>query len=173
MADYSLTACARSLERSALAIGALARGVTSVEEARFRPDPQSWSVLEVVNHLLDEEREDFRRRLEHTLRGDSTLWPPIDPQGWVSERAYNERDLLPSLEAFLAEREASVKWLGTMGEVDLTITYEHPLGPMRAGDLAASWAAHDILHLRQLTELRYAWLRRQAEPYRPDYAGDW
>jgi len=32
----------------------------SDEQASWRPDSDSWSVLEVINHLYDEEREDFR-----------------------------------------------------------------------------------------------------------------
>ena len=38
-------------------IRALAEGVSS-DQARWKPDPDSWSILEVVNHLLDIE---FRR----------------------------------------------------------------------------------------------------------------
>ena len=29
------------------------------EQAKIKPSPEEWSVLEVVNHLYDEEREDF------------------------------------------------------------------------------------------------------------------
>jgi len=43
-------------------IAALVRGVTP-ENVRWKPDPASWSILEVINHLWDEEREDFRVRL--------------------------------------------------------------------------------------------------------------
>ena len=37
-------------------IRALAEGVSD-EQARWKPDAESWSILEVVNHLYDEERE--------------------------------------------------------------------------------------------------------------------
>jgi len=39
-------------------IRALAEGVSD-HQARWKPTPASWSILEVVNHLLDEEKEDF------------------------------------------------------------------------------------------------------------------
>lgn len=42
---------------------ALATGVGETQ-ARWRPAPEKWSFLEVVNHLHDEEREDFRRRID-------------------------------------------------------------------------------------------------------------
>ena len=61
-----------------------------------------WSTLEVVCHLYDEEREDFRQRLDIILHRPEAKWPPIDPVGWVSARKYNERDLAQSLAEFLA-----------------------------------------------------------------------
>ena len=47
------------------------------------------------------------------------------------------------------------------------------MGRLSAGDMLTSWAAHDLLHLRQLVELRFAYLARQARPYSLDYAGEW
>ena len=44
----------------------LAGGV-GAEQARWKPAPERWSILEVLNHLYDEEREDFRQRLDFTL----------------------------------------------------------------------------------------------------------
>ena len=42
------------------------------EQARWKPGADRWSLLEVINHLYDEEREDFRKRLAvagHRSRG--------------------------------------------------------------------------------------------------------
>jgi hypothetical protein len=36
-----------------------------------------------------------------------------------------------------------------------------------------AWLAHDLLHMRQIVELRYAYHQWQAQPYRVDYAGEW
>jgi hypothetical protein len=122
---------------------------------------------------LDEEREDFRTRLNITIRGDGERWPGIDPAGWVVERGYNERDFAQSVRGFLAEREVSIKWLDSLQDADPARIHTQRDRSMSAGDLMASWAAHDWLHLRQLVELRYAWLRAKAAPYSPAYAGDW
>lgn len=48
-----------------------------------------------------------------------------------------------------------------------------PWGRLSAGDVMASWAADDLLHLRQLIELHYAHVLQQAKPYDVQYAGDW
>ena len=148
----------------------------SGEQARWRPAPDKWSLLEVVCHLLDEEREDFRHRLQSTLADPATPWPGIDPPGWVTERKYAERELLPVFSEFLAERDRSLGWLGILPDPypAWDNAYEHPsLGVIRAGDLLASWVAHDLLHIRQIAGLHFAWAARAAEPFTPDYAGEW
>jgi hypothetical protein len=165
----SLTA---KMAKNATRIRALVRGVSD-QQARWKPAPASWSILEVVNHLLDEERQDFRVRLNYTFHRPGEPWPPIDPEGWVTEREYNQQDLETSLDAFLSERQASLAWLGELPAPDWEATYEAPFGRITAGDLFASWVAHDLLHMRQLVELHWAYTTGELEPYRADYAGIW
>ena len=55
------------------------------KQARWRPEPDRWSLLEVINHP------------------DQT-YPPIDPMKWVVFRGYNQRELEASLKGFLTER---------------------------------------------------------------------
>jgi len=162
----------RELAKGAEIITSLVAGV-SAEEARARPVPEAWSLLEVVCHLHDEEREDFRPRLDLVLHRPEEVWARIDPAAWVTERQYNTRDLAQTLQAFLAERERSLAWLGSLSAPDWSREYRAPFGPITAGDLLASWAAHDLLHTRQLLELRRARLLAHTAPHRTQYAGDW
>src|SRR6476659_6658780 len=98
------------MRANAAAIAALARGIGDAQ-ARWKPAADAWSLLEVVNHLYDEEREDFRTRIDYILHRPGEQAPPIDPEGWVTARAYNARDPGESLDAFLRERDASLEWL--------------------------------------------------------------
>lgn len=150
----------------------LVRGITPAEAHR-RPDPDSWSMLEVVCHLYDEEREDFRQRLDIILHRPAEAWPPIDPVGWVTRRKYNERDLAEMLANFLEERERSLAWLRGIADANWEAEYSAPFGTIRAGDMLAAWAAHDNLHARQLVELRRDRMVRIGEPYGVRYAGEW
>lgn len=154
-------------------IEGLLRGL-SVDEARWKPDRDSWSFLEVINHLHDEEVEDFRVRLDIILHDPKKPWPPIDPEVWVSQRRYNSRDLETSLKAFLDERAASLEWLHGLGKPDWNATCQAPWGDViRAGDMFAAWVTHDHLHMRQLVELHRLLTADRATPYRLDYAGTW
>jgi len=150
----------------------LVRGVR-LEQARWKPSPDKWSMLEVINHLYDEEREDFRQRIELVLADPKQRWPPIDPQNWVITRAYNERDLDTSLNNFFAEREKSLAWLTQLSSPNWQNSNEGPNGTLTAGDLLASWLAHDFLHIRQLARLHWRYVGAIADPYQTTYAGPW
>jgi len=161
------------LEANASTIRRMLESV-SHEQASWRPEAGGWSMLEVAAHLLDEEREDFPARLRMLLESPRATWPQIDPEGWVESRGYAARDFGESVRDFGAERTRSLVWLRSLASADWNLTYEHPqLGALRAGDLLASWVAHDALHIRQLAGLDWAWCRRLAEPFSPAYAGDW
>lgn len=162
----------RQLTDNARRIEELVSGFTE-EEVRWKPVQDSWSILEVVNHLYDEEREDFRVRLNIILHHPEMEWPPIDPEGWVVERQYNQRDLAQSLGNFISERNSSLNWLRKLERPDWQTVYLSPFGSMKAGDILAAWAAHDHLHMRQIIELHRDLLELKASPYKLEYAGDW
>jgi hypothetical protein len=162
----------QELQHSTEAIRALLLGVTA-EEARVKPDAKSWSVLEVVCHLYDEEREDFREHLDFILHRRNEEWHPIDPEGWVTERKYNEQDFAEMQTSFFSERNESLRWLRRLSGADWEITHASEFGSMKAGDMFASWVAHDNLHIRQLVELRRIKLENMTKPYELEYAGNW
>ncbi len=164
--------CIRQLESGGAAIIALLENIDAAQEA-WRPAPERWSLLEVACHLLDEEREDFRRRLDLILHAPDEEWPPIDPEGWVRSREYASRDLAATLRELAAERARSIAWLGTLGDPDWQSAHHHPrFGSMKAGEMMAAWIDHDLLHLRQIIRLKHEYLSVIA-PYGSGYAGEW
>ena len=162
----------QQLARNAETIRCMVDGL-AVEQMRWKPTPEEWSILEVINHLYDEEREDFRTRVDYTLHRPGEDPPAIDPEGWVTARGYNQRAPAESLQNFLCERQQSVAWLEELVAPDWQKSYQRADFEISAGDLLASWLAHDFLYLRQLTELYYAWVKQHAAPFRIAYAGDW
>ena len=94
------------MDRHAARIQGPVGGLTA-EQARCKQGPASWSVLEVVIHLQDEEREGFRVRIDHTLHCPGEPWPGSRPAGQVAQQHYNERDLAESPDGFLPCREGS------------------------------------------------------------------
>ena len=139
----------------------------------WKPSREKWSLLEALCHLYDEEREDFRARVKHTLETPALPFPKIDPPGWVTERKYAEWNYEETLQKFLDEREQSIKWLTTLVNPQWTNIHHHPkLGELSAEMFLVTWLAHDYLHFRQITKLKYDFLKHNNK-VRFDYAGDW
>ena len=162
----------QELQNSAEMIRALLAGI-SQEDAQIRPTPESWSILEVVCHLYDLEREDFREHLDFILHRQDEEYHVIDPQAWIMERRYNEQDLRAMQEKFFEERQKSLEWLNGLANADWDITYSSQYGSVTAGEMFSCWVAHDNLHIRQLVELRRARIEKITRPYLLEYAGEW
>lgn len=162
----------RELESSTEMIRVLLTGITQ-EESRVKPNPESWSMLEVVCHLYDTEREDFREHLDFILHRQDEQYHAIDPQGWIKERKYNERDFVQMQDKFFAERRQSLEWLRGLSDSNWDSTYTSEYGSLSAGEMFSCWIAHDNLHIRQLVELRRLRIENITRPYPIEYAGDW
>jgi hypothetical protein len=140
---------------------------------KWKPSPDKWCLLEIVNHLYDEEREDFRARTKKILDEDVN-WDPIRPQEWVSERKYIERDFNESLNNFIKEREYSIKWLNdSINRSWNAMVSREGLGSFTAREMLSSWLAHDMLHIRQILKLQYLYLEDSIKPSSLEYAGGW
>jgi hypothetical protein len=143
------------------------------EQAKWKPSEDKWSVLEVVNHLYDEEQFDFRARVEKLLEHDKE-WEPIDPQGWVTSKNYYKRDFRKSLKNFINERQKSVLWLRSLKDKGWDIPLEHPkLGTFTAYRMLSAWLAHDYLHVRQIMRLLFQYMQVIGKNDMIEYAGKW
>ena len=118
--------------------------------------------------------EYFRARLTLVLKDPTEAWPRLDPEGVAVSRRYNEMDLAVCVRRFVEERRKSVAWLRSLQNPDWSLAYVHPrFGATHAGDLLASWQAHDALHLRQIAKRMFELAGRDAPGFRTEYAGEW
>jgi len=162
-----------SLDASARAIDALVAGVTP-ELARHHPAPGKWSIHEILGHLADEERVDFRTRIDYMLHRPGEAWPAIDPERTVRDGHFDERALETLRADFARERRKSIEWLEGLHTAHWSASYQHPkMGEFTAASMLCAWAAHDLLHLRQIERTLFAHLGRASDPDRTDYAGTW
>ncbi|MFN5934360.1 MAG: DinB family protein, partial [Roseiflexaceae bacterium] len=75
------------LARAGQTILGLTEGIDD-ETARIRYRADAWSIVEVMCHLYDEEREDFRVRVMQPLTAPHLPIPGIAPEEWVHSRTY-------------------------------------------------------------------------------------
>jgi len=161
-----------ALEQNAAVFKELLSGL-SKDAYLWKPAPEKWCLLEVICHLYDEEREDFKSRLRHVLDNNAEPLPSIDPQGWVKSRKYMERDFEQMIAEFLKERNKSIHWLRSLSNPQWDNAYQHPkFGPMSGKLFLSNWLAHDYLHFRQITGLKHGYLKMQSGEDL-QYAGIW
>jgi uncharacterized damage-inducible protein DinB len=161
----------RQLAASGEAVRALVQPLT-VDQARWTPDPERWSIAEVVAHLYNEERIDFRQHLQEMLSDPPLPWGALRREGWIAVESCRQ-----ALDRFLQERDASIAWLDALNAPDWDVASQASFGPddetltLRAGDVLISWVDHDLLHLRQIVALLHGWHEAQGASYSTRYAG--
>ena len=162
----------QELSRNATVFKSLLNGLTT-NEYLWKSESKKWCLLEIVCHLYDEEREDFRARTKSVLENPKKKLAPFDPIKLVVERKYNEKDYDGTLKRFLEERENSLIWLNALISPSWDNAFEHSrLGLMTAKLFLTNWLAHDYLHIRQIIKLKFDYLQKSSGESL-NYAGNW
>lgn len=162
----------KELHKNLAVFDSLLKGL-SHDEYMWKQGPEKWCLLEVVCHLYDEEREDFRARLNHVLENREGALPPANPVAWVLERNYIQKNYSEMLDNFFKERELTIKWLESLSDANWNNVHNHPkVGPITAQMFLVNWLAHDYLHIRQIVKLKFDYLSETTKE-KLDYAGTW
>jgi hypothetical protein len=116
--------------------------------------PGKWSIRDVVQHLADSELVGgFRLRL--VLAQDRPPLTGYDQDLWADRLRYHEVDVHDALEQFTVLRRANLRLWQGLGPADLLRTGLHSeRGEESVDRLRRLYAAHDLLHLRQLERIR-------------------
>ncbi len=130
---------------------------TSDDEARWKPSPARWSILEVLGHLCHVEANSLRYRAQLILSEKNPQFPDYDPGVFEAAGAFERPSLLPALKEFELERVTSLEVLRAIKPADLSRIARHAaLGEVTLSNLLNHWALHDLSHLRQIVELMRA-----------------
>ncbi len=127
----------------------LLKGVSSAK-LRKRPQPNRWSISEIVCHLADTELVGgFRMRL--ILGAPGTPITPFDQDVWVTALHYDKRDARNALDQFRSLREANLALLKTLAPQQWKQVGMHAeRGPESVETIVKMFAGHDVNHLRQI-----------------------
>jgi len=128
---------------------------------------ETFSPFDVVGHLIHGERTDWMVRAHRILEfGESRPFDPFDRHG--QERENQGKSLPLLLDEFTRLRSENLADLRSLNlqKEDLAKRGRHPaLGVVTLSELLATWAAHDLTHLHQIS-------RVLANQYR-DAVGPW
>lgn len=127
----------------------------------------TWTPFDVVAHLIHCERENWVPRIRVILEsGETRPLPPFDREG--SLRELRESSLEDLLDEFARARAESLQQLGEFDLLahDLEKRGTHPaLGSVTLSQLLATWAAHDLTHLHQISRVMALQYREAVGPW--------
>lgn len=154
------------LSRTPTALDGLLRGLPESWTLRNEGD-KTWSAFDIVGHLIHGERTDWMPRAKMILQfGESKAFEPFDR--WAQEREGQGKSLEELLDEFARLRSDNLNELRALNlkPEDLASRGLHPaLGAVTLSQLLATWTAHDLTHLHQIS-------RVMAYQYR-DAVGPW
>jgi hypothetical protein len=128
---------------------------------------KTWSAFDIVGHLIHGERTDWIPRAKLILQfGESRAFEPFDR--WAQERESRGKSLSQLLDEFARLRAENLDQLRAMkiSQEDLAKRGTHPrLGLVTLSELLATWAAHDLTHLHQLSRVMAHQYREAVGPW--------
>jgi hypothetical protein len=129
--------------------------------------PGTWSPYVVIGHLIHCEKTDWMPRLAIILEhGPGRPFDPFDREAQLRED--QSKPLATLLDEFSALRRGNLARLRALNlqPAQLELQGAHPeLGPVTARQLLATWTAHDLGHILQVS-------RTMARRYKQD-VGPW
>ncbi len=155
------------LARTPAALDALLRGLPdgwiSANEG-----PKTWSPFDVVGHLIHGERTDWIPRARIILeQGESRPFDKFDR--FAQFAAFEGRSIDSLLDEFAAVRAANLRTLAgfRLTEGDLERRGRHPeLGVVTLRQLLATWVAHDLDHVMQISRVLARGYADEVGPWR-------
>jgi hypothetical protein len=128
----------------------------SSPQLRQREHAGKWSINHVLQHLADSELVGgLRMRL--ILAQDRPPLTGYDQDLWADRLQYEAEDPADAIERFTVLRRANVRLLERISPRDLTRVGVHvERGEESLEHLRRLYAAHDLLHLRQIARVRGA-----------------
>jgi hypothetical protein len=154
------------LERTPAALDALLRGLPAMWTGN-NEGGDTWNVPGVLAHLIHCEHEDWMPRLRMILEfGEERTFTPLDREGSARSGAGKTLDQL--LDDFAGQRARNLAELRALGPKpeDMNRRGMHPVfGSVALSELLATWPAHDLTHLHQISRIMAHQYREAVGPW--------
>jgi hypothetical protein len=152
------------LTRMPAALDALLRGLPDTWTSRNEGE-NTWDARGIIGHLIHGERTDWMPRTRHILQfGEARPFEPFDRLGHQADNG-SLNELLDEFARLRAENLRELRTLNLQPS-DLDRRGLHPaLGTVTLSQLLATWAAHDLTHLHQLSRVMAHQYREGVGPW--------
>ena len=164
--EQNLQQTASLLARTPATLNALLRDLPETWTLR-NEGGDTWNAYDVVGHLVHAERTDWMPRARIVLQfGEARTFEKFDRLGQVRES--EGKSLGQLLDEFARVRTENLVELRALNlrKEDLEKRGLHPaLGVVTLSQLLATWAAHDLTHLHQLSRIMAYQYREAVGPW--------
>ena len=154
------------LERTPATLNALLRGLPETWTLRNEGE-ETFSAFDVIGHLITGERTDWMPRAKMILQsGESKPFERFDR--WAQARESEGKSLSQLLDEFARLRSANLAELRALNlqPEQFALRGRHPrLGVVTLSQLLATWAAHDLTHLHQISRVMAHQYREAVGPW--------
>jgi len=164
--EHNLQNTISLLTRTPAALNALLRDLPEAWTLRNEGE-KTWSAFDVVGHLIHGERTDWMPRAKLILQfGETQTFQPFDR--WAQEQETQGKSLGQLLDEFARLRSENLGELRALNlqKEHLALRGRHPaLGVVTLSELLATWAAHDLTHLHQISRVMAHQYREAVGPW--------
>lgn len=154
------------LARTPAALNTLLRDLPETWTHRNEGE-NSWRVFDVVGHLVHCDRADWIQRLKTILEsGETRVLARVEREG--EEQELRSKTLPQLLDEFARVRSENLDKLRALRirPEDLACRGRHPVfGVVTLSQLLATWAAHDLTHLHQVSRIMAHQYREAVGPW--------
>ena len=164
--DHNLPHTISLLARTPATLNVLLRDLPEAWTLRNEGE-NTWSAFDIVGHLIHGERTDWMPRAKIILQfGETKAFEPFDR--WGQERESQGKSLPQLLDEFALLRAENLNGLRALNlrPEDFARRGRHPaLGAVTLSELLATWAAHDLTHLHQISRVMAHQYRNAVGPW--------
>ncbi len=154
------------LTRTPAALNTLLRDLPETWTLRNEGE-NTWSAFDIIGHLNHGERTDWMPRVKVVLQfGETQAFESFDR--WGRAREIQGKSLGQLLDEFARLRSENLAELRALNlrQEDLERRGRHPsLGIITLSALLATWAAHDLTHLHQISRVMAYQYREAVGPW--------
>lgn len=164
--EHNLQDTIELLTRTPAVLNALLRDLPETWTHRNEGE-KSWTPFDIVGHLIHGERTDWMSRAHRILEfGEDRAFDPFDRL--AQQRESQGKSLPQLLDEFARLRTENLGALRALHlkPADFVRRGKHPaLGVVTMSQLLATWAAHDLTHLHQLSRVMAHQYRETVGPW--------
>ncbi len=164
--EFSINKSIEILERTPHVLIQLTKNL-SADWTMNNEGGETWSVFDVIGHLIHGEKTDWIARMEIILSdGPKKEFKTFDRFAQFEESKGKSLEQL--LNEFLAARELNLTKLKgfNLTENDFNKTGIHPkFGAVTLSQLIAAWTVHDLDHISQISRIMAKQYKEQSGPW--------